>query len=104
MSSNYIYKCTACNYKEQVSGGKDRGKLVSTETMTCPDCLRLVDTVTAIACDPELAARMKVDIAKQKGRCCHCGGLNLLPWKAQACPKCGGKMEKLEGGPVRMWD
>lgn len=104
MGSTYLFKCTACNYKAEVSGGKDSGKMVATATKMCPNCLRIVDAVTGLTCAPELAVMLKFDITKEKGRCPRCGNFKLLPWKAHACPKCGGKMKKEGDGPFCMWD
>jgi Zn finger protein HypA/HybF involved in hydrogenase expression len=104
MGETNVFKCEKCSYRAEVSGGRDSGKLVATDTRMCPNCLRIVDAVTKIVCSPELAAQFKLDLAKTKGRCPRCGNFKLLPWKAKACPKCGGKMKKAGDGPVCMWD
>ena len=104
MGSTYVYKCTACKYEAEISGGKDSGFLISTQTKMCPNCRQLVDVVTGTTRDPVMAKELKLNPAKSKSDCPQCGNFKLLAWKGRACPKCGGKMKQDGDGPVCMWD
>jgi len=45
MGALFYFKCEKCGYTAEVSGGKDSGFFISTETKMCSNCRRIVDTV-----------------------------------------------------------
>ncbi|OHB44928.1 MAG: hypothetical protein A2178_02385 [Planctomycetes bacterium GWC2_49_10] len=102
MGSIYRYKCAACNYQAEVSGGKDRGFEIFTETKVCLNCKEVMDVGTDVVKDMKSAKRIKRDLAKSKPHCPVCGSEKIRPWKDCTCPKCGGKMKK--GALAYLWD
>lgn len=104
MGRLYGYKCEKCSYTALISGVPDRGFVYRTRTKLCAACRQLVDVLTSLVPDVNIPEEQRLELNKEKGRCPECGGAKLLPWKARACPKCGGKMQKGAGGPAMMWD
>jgi len=104
MGSIYRYKCTACKYQAEVSGCKDRGFEIFTETKVCPDCRKVMDVGTYLVKGMKSAKKNKRNLPKSKPCCPKCGSLKIQSWKVHSCPKCGGKMEKDPGRPICFWD
>jgi hypothetical protein len=101
MGTYYIFTCPECDYKAEVSGGKDRGLSASIQTMTCLDCSILVDVqVGHYEQDEETGNEQFIP---EPGRCPECCGTNLEEWEKDGpCPKCVGVMEK--GKMTALWD
>lgn len=104
MGSTYSYKCITCKYQVAVSGGKDRGFEIFTETKVCPDCKKVLDVGMDVVGDMKSAKVIKRNLAKAEPRCPECGSFRIKTWKVHDCPKCGGKMKRNTGGPVYLWD
>ena len=102
MGSIYIYKCSACKYKAKVSGSKDRGFEIFTETKVCLNCKEVMDVGTDIVKDMKSAKKIKRSLTKLKPRCPECGSVKIQPWEDCTCPKCGEKMRK--GALAYLWD
>jgi hypothetical protein len=98
MGSRFEFRCNACGYSAEVSGGQDAGFCVLVETIVCNDCEELVDAVIGERPGPEGAVR------KVTPRCPICGDSEVSPWETgdRPCPKCGGSME--QGELTVMWD
>lgn len=104
MGATFVFKCAACKYEAIVSGGKDSGFIINTQTKTCPACRQLVDVVTGIIRGVNIPEKLKIKMIKAKGHCPECGGVKPLPWKEKSCPKCDGKMKREINEPVCLWD
>lgn len=102
MGSIYRYNCTSCKYKVKVSGGKDRGFEIFTETKVCLNCKEVMDVGTDVVKGMKSATKIKRSLAKSKPRCPECGSVKIKPWEDCTCPKCGGKMKK--GARAYFWD
>ena len=101
MGETYAFKCNACGYRADVSGGRDCGFVAVVQTMTCHNCNELVDVVIgAYGEDGKTAdAEMNLDM----GICPKCKDSNVAQWdKRKSCPKCDGKM--IKGKMSMLWD
>lgn len=94
MSDIYEYKCGKCGYLAEVSIGRDSRIPVYPQTKVCPACRQLVHVLASVTRGMSAAEKKKSALTGSKASCCQCGGSKLSPWKARACPKCGGKMKK----------
>ena len=101
MGAYYIFTCPGCDYKAEVSGGKDRGFFTLIQTMTCMDCSILIDVkVGHYEQDRETGKDIFVP---ENGKCPECLGSNIVAWeKERPCPKCDGTME--QGDESAIWD
>lgn len=92
------YRCDSCGLRATVSGGKDIGFYVETETRYCPDCQALDDVAIRLWCKemlPGLLPSSRVDDLLESeerfGRCPSCGRAGGQAWVANSpCPRCGG--------------
>lgn len=85
MGSTYTYTCTGCGYSANVSGGRDVGFVVKSQTGFCTTCNELVDYVTEI-CDGEIEKCVVI------GACHNCNAQVTQDWnESDPCPRCGGK-------------
>ena len=84
MGSTYTYKCNACNYSANVSGGPDVGFVVKTQTGFCMTCNDLVDYVTEVwAGDGETEKGVVI------GACHTCKNAVTRQWNdGDQCPRC----------------
>ncbi len=102
MGSKYRFTCPECGYKALVSGGRDVGMSAVVRTMTCSDCIKLVDVLIG-RCGQD-GPSGDPDFDKDLGLCPSCNGQNVKPWSSKhQCPRCGSKMDKGRG-PTLMWD
>jgi hypothetical protein len=105
MGFRQTYGCASCGLQATVSGGKDQGFYVETETRYCPHCQTLDDVCLNLWCKdmlPDLLPPSRVEelleAEKEFGMCPSCKRLGGQPWVAgRPCPKCGGKVEPVEG-------
>ncbi len=92
----HTFRCPACRYAAEVSGGPDAGMQVATQTVACLDCRALFDVPTdrygrgapeavALACPVDAAHRVEA-------------------WgEPFACPRCGAAPMVAEE-PSVSWD
>lgn len=99
------YRCESCGLYALVSGGKDMGFYVATETRFCPHCHTL-DDVSVSLWDremlPDLLPPSRVngllEAEEEFGLCPSCKRPGGLPWVAgNPCPKCGGNVQAVQG-------
>jgi hypothetical protein len=98
------YRCDSCGLHAVVSGGKDRGFYVETETRYCPHCQKLDDISLSLWCKellPELLPESRIEWLLQRerefGLCPSCKRPGGRPWVAGSpCPKCGGSVQAIE--------
>jgi hypothetical protein len=93
----YQFRCEACSYEAEVSGGRDCGMACATVTIVCETCRELFDVVTStdvIFASPEreIPIRCPTDSA-------HSCQLWTSPGP---CPKCGATMAR--GEEIVLWD
>jgi len=99
MGQSYEFRCNACGYTAEVSGGTDAGMNVITETQVCNACTEVVDVVTGPS---PINQDYTGEVAESVNKCPKCGSGNLQTWSKRKCPKCGGRMRK--GNRVVLWD
>src|SRR5207247_1544644 len=105
MGWRQTYRCESCNLEATVSGGKDCGFYVETETRFCSKCQTLEDVCLSLWCKdrlPDLLPQSRIDelldLEKVFGLCPACKKPNGKPWSSgQPCPKCGGTITQVEG-------
>ena len=96
MGTLYQYRCSACGYEAQVSGGEDAGEMAGTTTILCEDCCKLWDVVVA-RIEPGPVFHNLVPICPRSSR--H----KVRPWVyPDSCPRCSELMAR--GQVVRLWD
>ena len=100
MGETYLFKCPSCGYSTEVSGGKDRGFVIFTETKVCQACRELVDVV--VATEKGVNAAKPTPIPRAEQQCPNGKGHKMKVWKGHVCPKCDGKMKR--GEVICMWD
>jgi Zn finger protein HypA/HybF involved in hydrogenase expression len=107
MGTLYEFKCPACGYSAEVSGGDDVGMNAVTTTVSCKTCKKLFDAVIsqepwAVVTFDEpgrlLDPGFKVEIYCNKSR-----RHKVESWTFPGpCPRCGTIMEK--GQMLCKWD
>jgi hypothetical protein len=105
MGWRQTYRCDSCRLEATVSGGKDQGFYVETETRYCPHCRSLDDVGLSLWCKDLLPGLLPpsrieglLEAEKDFGLCPSCKRLGGVPWSAgNPCPKCGGNMQAVEG-------
>lgn len=104
MGCTHRFRCHACQYVAEVSGGPDQGFVVATRTMFCLDCGELRDiAVSYPGKDPRQDWDREHLNDEHLGRCGTCGGRDLEPWtRGDPCPLCLGAM--IDEGGVLDWD
>ena len=104
MGMTFHVRCKGCDLTADVSGGRDRGFFISTETMFCASCQTLVDVLTGYTNDPSHPIPSSMaDKDARFGHCPRCNGEQLTPWRLRKpCPRCGGEIE-MSGIPT-LWD
>lgn len=102
----YEFKCPACGYSAEVSGGDDVGMQSVTTTIVCKTCKKLMDVV--ISEDPwavtldEPGLPLRPDF-QPSIRCKKSARHKVERWTLPGpCPKCGTLME--QGEMVALWD
>jgi len=101
MGKTYLFKCNACGYEANISGGKDCGFIAVVQTMTCHNCNELVDVT--IGAEGKEGKTDDEELNKELGICPQCKGSNVTQWdKKKSCPKCDGKM--IRGKVASLWD
>lgn len=106
MGMSCDYTCTDCGLSGHVSGGIDRGFIITVQTVYCKQCDELVDVRT------ELRSRLtgkKEPLTQQEaveiGQCNHCKSYPDIKWNnSEPCPKCGGSIERDTDGMMLIWD
>jgi len=91
-----LFRCPACGYRAQVTGGSETDHEVKVRTMVCRSCKAVVDAVVARLVPGETELGLPIDrwhaVAAQ---CPHCNGGGLVPWPlARPCPRCDGEMDE----------
>ena len=103
MGTSYEFKCSKCGLSGEVSGRKDRGFYVHTQTVFCSDCRTLVDVAMGYCDDPTHPRRAANGDEPNFGKCPGCGGGNIQLWNAgDPCPACGGPVK--QGMTTALWD
>jgi len=98
MGQHHQFRCEACGYEAEVSGGEDCGFSVVTQTITCTKCKELVDVVVSERPGDPKIPRLPLRCPRAK-KVKH----PVQPWTAGGpCPRCGTKMRD-EGLRV-LWD
>ena len=93
------FRCPACGYRAEVSGGDDCGLSWASTTIVCEDCLQLYDIVTGPALVSETSDHRK----RGKFRCPKRPGHRIERWIALGpCPVCGTEMQN--DGLAVLWD
>ena len=101
MGTKYVFKCNACGYRADVSGGRDCGFVAVVHTMTCHNCNELVDVV--IGAEGKEGKTEDTEFNKGLGLCPICKGSNVDRWDDEkSCPKCDEKM--IRGKMAMLWD
>jgi hypothetical protein len=99
MGQYFQFRCDACGYKAEVSGGADCGFSVATQTISCAKCRELVDLVTSN--DPGNPKARKLPLRCPRSRTVK---HPVRTWNAGGpCPRCGDKMRDT-GELLVMWD
>ena len=87
MGYRIVHICDNCSYEAMITGGKDFGFFIITETLECAGCQTLADY--------EVAPTPGYDEARfgpiQDPRCDQCDQTNLKPWSLEDqghCPRC----------------
>ncbi len=102
MGSHYDFKCTACGFGAEVSGGDDRGFTIHTRTMYCRSCEALNDVAIG-SCNEDPIPPDQASGEREFGKCPTCGGIDLARWSVgDPCPRCGGSVTK--GMLTKLWD
>ena len=98
IGQQFEFACPNCKYRATVSGGKDCGIIIETQTMTCNACQEVVDVMVGFTTTSSHPKR-----EKSFGHCPRCNSVDVTPWgKAHPCPKCGNEMTK--GRWSLFWD
>jgi ssDNA-binding Zn-finger/Zn-ribbon topoisomerase 1 len=105
MGWSYGCRCNSCGLHAVVSGRRDRGFYVETETRYCPHRETLADVGVSLwskALLPGLLPPDRIDglLRAEQGfdLCPKCQRPGGRPWVAGSpCPKCGGSMQAVEG-------
>jgi len=100
MGKKVTYQCDKCAYSAHISGGRDVGMIVKTDTYVCYICKEIVDVVTEYWTDvtPD---------ESNIGKCPKCNSSgNLKEWDSKKCPcpKCNGTMKVSPETEITMWD
>lgn len=100
MGKKVTYQCNKCDYSAHISGGRDVGMIVKTNTYVCDKCKEIVDVIT----------EFWTDVATDEsaiGKCPKCNFSKYLKeWdnKKCPCPKCDGIMKVSSETEITMWD
>jgi hypothetical protein len=121
MGRTYLFECSKCGYRAQVSGGVDRGRYAVVQTILCADCKELYDAVIEFKPSrpreknfktaPKFAAllnrlppRGARRWVKLKPDCPLSPRHRIRLWKQpDKCPKCGVFLDP-GAMPFRLWD
>ncbi len=101
MGCCHTFRCPACDYTANVSGGSDMGMSCYTLTIHCKTCKEIGDVVTKRFEFKEWPARdqTSTDVPKCPADESH----DVVAWtKSGPCPNCGTAME--QGGEPVLWD
>jgi hypothetical protein len=103
MGTAFEFVCPGCGYRAIVSGGRDVGMSAVVRTMTCADCVELVDVL--IGHWGQDGPTGNPDYDKNLDICPECSRANVRPWPSHhPCPRCSGQMIKDEDSGLLMWD
>ncbi len=90
------FKCEACGYHAEVSGGDDAGMIGTTTTISCSVCRKLYDVVVWRADRPE---------PPREPKCPKAARHPVSRWKDEdPCPRCGEPLGVDPDGVVALWD
>lgn len=102
MGSIFRFICPHCNYSADVSGGLDGGMIAMTRTMTCVDCMELVDVLVG-QCG-KIGPSGNPDYDMDLDICPKCKGHNIYRWPIyHPCPRCHEYMTK-DDQLLILWD
>jgi len=99
MGQHFQFRCDACAYEAEVSGGPDCGFTFATQTIACAKCKQLFDVVTS-------NTPWKTDAPASPLRCPRSRGSThrVTPWSGgDPCPRCSGST-RVTGEAIVMWD
>lgn len=94
--------CPDCGYSAMVSGCRDSGIDIVTDTKICNDCKELVDVIVDVVLETDI-----LKYSQKIGKCPVCKRKrNQVLWdsKKKPCPKCGKSMEHDESQGCVLWD
>jgi Zn finger protein HypA/HybF involved in hydrogenase expression len=96
MGQTITFRCTACDYGANVSGGDDAGMAAETTTVECEHCKVLMDVVIG---------RREQGFVPIEPRCVNRKDHRVRRWTSPGpCPRCGATMEEDSGDEVIQWD
>jgi hypothetical protein len=99
MGQLFAFRCDACGYKAEVSGGPDVGMAVATQTVSCAACKRLFDAVTSEDPGNDTAPKVPLRCPRSRG-----AKHRVSAWNGgDPCPRCLGPMRVTDDGTV-LWD
>ena len=99
MGAHFLFRCAACDYQADISGGNDIGMACATSTVLCRDCKELHDVVTTQ--EPWLA--MEPTWNPTNLRCPKSDTHTVELWEHPGpCPRCGAEM--VRGEITVLWD
>jgi hypothetical protein len=99
MGEIYSFRCIACSYERQVSGGPGVGMTSLTQTTRCDVCRQLFDVEVS---DRPWDQLSKISIRKIP--CPNCEGFTLKRWDHPGpCPRCG-RSPLDRGDVIKEWD
>ncbi len=103
MGTKFGFRCTDCGYAATVSGGLDKGMVAVVRTMTCPDCMEIVDVLVGKYGEEGPTGDPTYD--RDLNTCPNCHRRNVRPWMTnRPCPRCGKKMSLAHDVPKVNWD
>ena len=105
MGCDFEFRCPACGYEAEVSGGPDCGMACATETILCKTCGEIRDVVTHSPDLGNFPPRESEDGSSTAAplRCPEGQAHDVVRWSRQwPCPKCGESMK--QGDPTVLWD
>jgi len=99
MGTLFLFSCPNCGYKAEVSGGKDLGFAIATNTILCKICKELYDVVTS----DEPWKAFEDDWAPTSYRCPKSKRHFVELWSHPGpCPKCHATLTR--GDSTIQWD
>ena len=98
-----VHACAACGYSAEVSGGPDRGRWATVQTVACATCRTLQAAPTRIYI--ERGGRPGPPRGRLVPPACAVDPSHpITPWTYPApCPRCAGEMAVVPG-PSHFWD
>ena len=102
MGQRTNHTCSACKYEAIVSGGRDVGFFIVTQTCLCSNCHEVMDVCLGEHGGHPRSVQTEVTVLD----CPECGSKTLTPWSSEhpICPKCGDQMSDRDSNIIMMWD